>query len=165
MKITEDWIAQRCDDDCGCLIWTKQVSRDGAPVAWTQLDENGKRFKFQVRRAVWEMRNGPIPDDMRVTYKCNNPRCLTCLALASPGEINSRTWSRPDLRAKKVAALTKASRARGKLDMDKARRIRESTETLKKISHEMGISMTLASQVRRGMAWKEGANPWAGLGA
>lgn len=162
---TEAWLAERTTDDAGCQIWNLQINRYKAPITRTSASD-GPRKMLQVRRVVWEMRNGPIPDGLMVTVSCGNPRCVKCLELVTFSEVNRRTWQRPDIRARRVEAFTRSSRAlRAKLDMEKARYIRATDKTLVEVAAELGISVNLASNVRRGVAWREEGNPFAGLGA
>jgi hypothetical protein len=164
---TPEWLDERCHrDEDGCLIWRNQVDGYNMPVAWTPMDEEGKRYRVMVRRDALMHRLGrAIRCDKVVICTCGKDRCVEHLAEVSRAEVIRRTWTRPDVRARKMAAITKASRARGKLDMEKARAIRESSALLKDLSAEFGISMTLASQIRRGLAWTENRNPFRGLGA
>jgi hypothetical protein len=158
------WIRLRCkaDEDTGCLIWQQCVNQSGAPVV-TMRTEDGRKPTFQVRRKVWESRHGHIPAGMVVACTCKNSRCLTCLELVTKAEIIRRQWKKPDARAKLTAGATRASRERAKLDADKVRDIRHSNETLEVVAARCGISVSLASAVRRGVRWKE-RSPFDGLG-
>lgn len=161
-----DWIRLRCreDEDTGCLLWRQAVNHSGSPVAAKVLTD-GKKTTVQLRRQVWEHRHGPVPEGMLVTFSCKHARCLHHLELVTKAEVIRRKWTKTDARAKQIAGMTKAGRERSALDMEKAREIRNSDETLKKIAARLGISVSLASLVRRGVRWKEPANPFAGLGA
>jgi hypothetical protein len=164
MRITEEWLAERCHDDGGCQVWDRRVDRHGAPVATTPMVD-GQRNLFRVRRSVWELRKGPIPDGLYVVNFCGNSRCVRCLQVATFSDVNSQTWARPDTRARRIKAMKQGARAsRGKLDMDKARYIRGTNKTLEQVAEELGISIQLASTVRRGLTWQEECNPFAGLG-
>jgi hypothetical protein len=156
-------VERRCEEDGDCLIWTGAVNSCGAPVI-TFTNDLGKKPTVQMRRKVWEARTGKkIPKGRYVTYTCNNPRCLEHLELTTRAEITSRYWTRPDSRARLTAAATRGGRARAKASMEMAREIRASNETLKQVSQRFGISVALASMIRRGERWKEAGNPFAGL--
>lgn len=158
------WIRLRCDrdEDTGCLLWKQHVSKTGAPVA-TKRSDDGRKPAFQIRRVVWEHKNGPIPCGMVVTCSCGKSRCLSHLELITKAEVIRRQWQRPDLRAKLLAGMTKAGRARVLMTIEKAREIRASNDTLKVAAEKHGISISLASMIRRNIRWKEEANPFAGL--
>ena len=164
---TPEWLAERCHrDEDGCLIWRGKIDGYNMPVTTTPRDANGKRTNVMVRRDALAVRLGrPIPKSMRVICTCGKDRCVEHLAEVPPAEVIRRQWKRTDHRVKRIASLTKASRKRGKLDMEKALDIRNSTEPLKTFAERYGVSITLASQVRRGLLWKEDRNPWVGLGA
>jgi hypothetical protein len=158
------WIAQRCteDEDTGCMVWGGTTNPSGAPTA-TPKRENGRKPTLQLRRIAWQERHGEIPEGMLVTYSCKNPRCLRHLELVTKAEVVRRQWQKTDARAKLTAGATRASRKRAKLDMDRAREIRNSNETLEVIAARMGISVALASQVRRGERWKDDTNPFGAM--
>lgn len=166
MNFPLDWIELRCrrDEDTGCLLWRQLVNPSGAPVA-TKLTPDGRKPTVQVRREVWEQRHGPIPDGFLVAVSCGNPRCLEHLELITKSEVMRRQWARTDVRAKRTAGVTRASRKHAKVDMETAREIRASNETLEQVAERLAISTTLASMIRRGVRWQELADPFAGLGA
>jgi hypothetical protein len=82
---------------CGCLsnpyhpeylenfkkkFWSKvKESQDGCRV-WTGTLRNGygrigyQRKQISCTRLIWEWNNGPIPDQMLVCHKCDNPSCV-----------------------------------------------------------------------------------------
>lgn len=64
-----------------CLVWTKTTNRTGG---YGQIWCDGKRL--YVHRVVWELNNGPIPDEMCVLHHCDNPPCcnLDHLFLGTP---------------------------------------------------------------------------------
>lgn len=161
-NITEQWIRARCKEDGDCLLWRLGVKDSGRPTYRAKLVD-GRRPSIQIARKWWELTRGPIPKGRCVTVTCGNPRCLEHLELVTRSEVNSRLWQNAATRAKKTRALTESGKRRAKLDMEKARYIRESNATLKEVAQELGISFQLASRVRRGIAWKEQASPFAGL--
>ena len=163
---TLEWIKLRCRPqmDSDCMLWAQGTNPAGAPIA-TKLLPTGKKPTVQLRRVVWEHKHGPIPDGMLVTVSCGHATCLQHLELTTKSEVIRRQWAKTEARAKLVAGVTKKSRQRGKLDMEAARDIRHSNEPLEVCAARHGVSMTLASLVRRGLRWREERNPFAGLGA
>ena len=53
-----------------CWIWTGVKS----PKGYGQIGVGGKMQR--AHRFAWEMTNGPIPDDLCVLHKCDNPSCV-----------------------------------------------------------------------------------------
>lgn len=164
MTIPMDWIRLRCrcDEDTDCMLWNQMVSKHGAPIT-TFLLPDGRKPTQQLRRVVWQHRNGPIPDGLYVTYSCKHSRCLRHLELVSRSELNRRMWSKPDMRARMVAASTKASRANAKVDEEIARQIRNSSDSMGVEAQRYGISQSLVAMIRRGERWRDETNPFARL--
>lgn len=54
-----------------CYVWTKTKDRDGyGRFTWLN--------KFYItHRLAYEAAYGPIPDDMSVLHRCDNPGCCT----------------------------------------------------------------------------------------
>ena len=161
-----NWIRLRCriDPDTNCWLWLQGTNPSGAPVA-SRRNESGKKPLFQLRRVVWEHRNGPIPEGKLVTVSCKHANCLMHLELTTKAEVVRRQWTKADARAKLTAASTKAGRQRAKASPEVAREIRMSNDTLEVVAARHGISISLASMIRRGQRWQEVSNPFAGLGA
>lgn len=145
------------------MLWLQAVSHGGAPVA-TKRTPDGKKPSVQIRRQVWERRHGPVPEGLVVAVSCGHQTCLTHLETITRAEVVRRQWAKKDERAKLTAAITQASRKRAKTDMQAAREIRASNQTLEVVAAQHGISVTLASLIRRGERWREVGNPFAGLG-
>jgi hypothetical protein len=54
----------------GCWIWHRGIDKQG----YGTLKCWGKVSK--AHRVSWELHNGPIPDDLFVCHKCDNPPCV-----------------------------------------------------------------------------------------
>lgn len=151
----------RCVEDGDCLLWDGSVDRRGFPRF--NIKVNGKPKTYQVRRLAWELKNGrPVPAGMKVTSTCGHRLCLQHLDLITHGEAVSKAANQPQSIARRIANGLKM-RAVAKLDMEKARYIRESTKTTVELAGELGVSFSQAARIRRGEAWKEYSNPFAGL--
>ena len=146
-------------EDGDCLMWTGRLSCScGHP----------KFGDMVMRRAVWVLRHGEIRPDQLVTVTCGRAACLEHLALTSKSEIAKRTNADPRVKAIKKIKNTKASRAKApKLDMEKARAIRDSQDDNKTEAAKWNLSHGMVSKIRLGKAWAESfqANPFQGLGA
>ena len=65
-------------------------------------------------------------------------------------------------RAAKIASTRRAN-INKKLDMDKAREIRMSTESGPVLAARYGVNKSLINGIKRGTAWKDYSNPFAAL--
>jgi hypothetical protein len=161
--LTLETIAERSIEDGDCLLWDRSTDAKGLPRLTVKVD--GKSTTLQIRRVVWELKTGKkVPDGMRVTVNCGHRLCLEHLELIPPGEVVSRTAKRADVQSKRVVGGLK-SRERAKLDTEAARYIRQTDKTGAALAQELGVGPTTISRVRRGVAWRESSNPFAGLGA
>ena len=62
---------ERAVEQDGCLIWTGSQHKSGYPVCrWEGV--TGK----SLRRVVYQLSRGDLPDDMFIEMTCNNPRCV-----------------------------------------------------------------------------------------
>ena len=68
-------------------------------------------------------------------------------------------------RTAKIAKTRRHSNVNKKLDIDKAREIRMSTESGPVLAARYGVNRSLISRIKRGTDWKDYANPYAALGA
>jgi hypothetical protein len=163
MSINKELILSKLEEDGDCFLWTGSLDSKGIPRMSVRVD--GKSTTLQIRRFMWKHKTGkPAPDHLKVTVTCGNPRCLEHMELIPPGEVVSRTAKRANVKTKRRLSGLR-SRERAKIDMEKARDIRNSDEPLRVVAERHGISLTNASRVRRNLSWKEDGNPFAGLGA
>jgi hypothetical protein len=61
---------QRVDKTDYCWNWTGKFSEKG----YGAMRYHGRRIL--VHRAAWELANGPIPPDLCVLHRCDNPACV-----------------------------------------------------------------------------------------
>lgn len=58
------------EDENGCLVYAGGYSaRSGHKQMWHEGQMRS------VHRVAWQLANGPIPDDMCVCHRCDNPPC------------------------------------------------------------------------------------------
>lgn len=56
--------------ECGCWIWTGYTDAKGVPVRRTATSNT------TAARALWERRNGPVPDGLLLGSLCGNRLCV-----------------------------------------------------------------------------------------
>lgn len=155
------WIKARCVEDGDCLLWDRSCDRTGVPRV--SVKDGTKTKTYQVRRIVWALKTGePVRNDVRVTVTCGNKRCVCHLEAIEPGEVVRRTAQRADVKRRRILNGLR-SRERAKLDMDKARAIREANKTIAELAQEFGVGETTISRIRRGVAWQELQSPFASM--
>jgi hypothetical protein len=153
----ESRIVQKMQEDADCLIWTGRLSKSsGHPKYGDKV----------VRRVVWQAKHGPLKPGQLVTVTCGNPKCLEHLAITNKSEIAKKTNADPRVKAIKRIKSVALSRAKAKLDMQKAREIRASDLNNHEQAAIYGITHSMVSKIRTGKAWVEQhSNPFTGLGA
>ena len=65
------WDAVRVGSPDGC--WT---SAAGTPIKFGYRRVGWRGTKVIVHRLAWELTHGPIPADMKVLHRCDNPACV-----------------------------------------------------------------------------------------
>lgn len=160
------WFRDRTKDDGDCWLWTAGVCDRGFP-RFTDRVKFTTRSK-QARRVLWELHSGEKAGARQVTTTCKNRLCMNPehLAAISKSDVVREVWRQPAARARKVLAGMENTRARPttKLDMIKARYIRNSDKSCTALAKELGVSVALVSKVRTNKCWREShASPFAGL--
>lgn len=57
------------NESTGCLEWTRFIDKAG----YGRVRYDGE--SGYVHRFVWEREHGPIPEDLLLRHKCDNPKC------------------------------------------------------------------------------------------
>lgn len=137
--------------EAGCLVWTgcRDVNGYGR-VYW-----DGKLRS--AHRIAYTMEIGPIPDDMNVCHRCDNPPCCekTHLFLGSHADnmrdmtTKGRGVSPPAPRGEKmwIAKVTEA-------DVRTIRAAFAAGERRIAIAQRLGISKNIVYQVISGQSWR-----------
>lgn len=136
---------------------------------WVQGRFNGGYGKFNKRavkyglsqyahRTSWIIHFGPIPEDLQVCHRCDNPGCVNPQHLflgtsqdnmqdaSKKGRMN--TWER----------LHGAQHGRAKLTLDQVRNIQGDDRPRKEIAQEYGVSLSRISKIKQGSTWKRDLN-------
>ena len=105
--------------------------------------------KVLAHRVAYVLFNGPIPTEMCVCHRCDNPLCVnpTHLFLGSKGENNQ------DRARKNRSAVGEACGA-AKLTWEQVTEIRASAESGPRLAERFGVSSTTIYGVRNGNHWR-----------
>jgi hypothetical protein len=160
-------ILSRCTEDGGCLIWTGAFIRGRWPRMYVRID--GKEVQISLRRVVWKLSGGrDLEPGEVVAMTCGCDACLKKkhMEVIDKAEVSRRNWAKPGAKLLRSARAAAGQSARAKLDMERARAIRERLEagyTQMDVAAEFLVSQALVSRVKRNAAWKEYSNPFTGL--
>lgn len=164
-RITLKTIHDRCDEVGECWIWKDAVGKQGYPIM--RLRPGGCLL---VRRVAVALDGRPAAARQPVTCTCDEKRCCNpkhlkpstpsavAKAAAARGSFSTRS------RAAKIAAGKRSSGA-AKLTLEQAREIRASEDTGPVLAERYGVNRSLIGSIRRGVAWRDYSDPFAGLGA
>ena len=146
-----------------CLLWTGATGDSGHPI----YKPHGCGCTL-VRRAMFRLAGGELIPRKPIDTRCGDKRCLNAAHLFQ--STNSKIGQRAAQRgawsglARKVK-ISKAKRGKMKLTEEKAREIRESSESGPVLALRYGVDKSLVNNIKRGVAWRDyTASPWAGLG-
>lgn len=156
-----------------CLEWQGKMG-NGKVVPVVQSRE-GRTYStdHSVPRALWEAKNGPIPEGMILYRKCCNNACVEMkhFAVGTRAEwvANRKKKGLTKHTAAHVAALTQGARKRAytRNSLEKAREVRSlvGEHTYQEIAQQTGVSKAMVQDIAQGRAWKDHSNPFAGLGS
>jgi hypothetical protein len=159
---TLESLRARTVEEGECLIWQGYIGN-----AVPQVSHGGK--VVSVRRLILELSGKCVKPTDYAAPRCGNAACvcqehvmIRTTAQHSRAMAKSPTRNE-DLRAAKLAAVARQGRA--KINIQQAREIRCSEESGTVLAERYGIDKGLVSRIRRGEAWREFSNPFAGLGA
>lgn len=169
MKHTLESIHARCIPAEGdCLIWQGATTTGkGRPLPNIKHNNgtngSGRKLVMELAR-----KRKPSPQHTLVVHTCGNRLCLNPdhLRWATVSEVRQQAaLNRPAdlLRIRRIASTSRAARSR--ITWEQAQTIRASTEPLTKMSQLYGISVATASNIRRGITWRDYTTPFTGLGA
>ena len=153
----------------GCMIWTGGFVRGRWPRMYARID--GKETSISVRPVIWRLTGGrELQPGEVITMTCGCDACLRRkhMEVIDKGEVSRRNWAKPGAKLLRSVKCRESSSARAKLDMEKAREIRDRIadgETQLALAPAYQVSQALISRVARGTSWKEPVSPFSGLGA
>lgn len=141
----------RCKPVHGCMVWTGYVDPRRGPVARIGKDEP----PISARRMVWQSKRKAL--DYQQTVRMRDDCEANCIEYSHmrlgrrEDAAKGRTQSLPT--RQRMAEVFQRNRA--KLDWDKVRAIRASTEKEAVLALRYGVSKPTIGQVRRGETWHE----------
>jgi len=159
---TLESLLARTVEEGECLLWDGYIG-NGVP----QVSHGGK--VVSVRRLILELSGKDVGPTDYASPKCRNAACVCQEHIvhrtnAQHASAMAKAPTRNhDLRAAKLAAV--ARKGDTKINIEQAREIRCSDESGPILAERYGIGKGLIARIRRGEAWREFSNPFAGLGA
>lgn len=129
----------------GCIEWDGNKNKNG----YGMISISNKRH--QITRLIYTMRIGPIPDNMFVCHRCDNPNCINPSHLFLGSALDNST----DM-------VQKGRQAKGnkngnsKLDEEKVitiRSLHKNGYSLKEISRQFNISKANTSDIVNRKTW------------
>jgi hypothetical protein len=148
---TTETVRSRVIEEGNCWIWQHGLNSAGYPMASIhgRVSLVGAWLYFHL--------NGGEPDRKHfITTKCRNKLCVSplCLQRESRSDVNRRRKMNP---AKKYAMYRDQSFKNGfaKIDMEKAREIRASSDHWTVIAEKYGLKQDAIYKIRANKSWIE----------
>lgn len=116
------------EDENGCWVWQKQCTPNGYGRKW--VDGTG----VLSHRWYYEQAVGPIPEGLQIDHLCRVKRCC------NPAHLEAVTGTENRRRASKVTH-------------DGVRHVRAEGMTATEAARYLGVSVTAASNIVRGLTW------------
>ena len=141
-----DYIAERSipEPNSGCHLWLNSSDKDG--YGWAHWQGRTRK----AHRLAWEAARGPIPGNLCVCHKCDNPGCVNVehkwLGTNEENTADRVVKGRSNVargEAQYAAVLTEAD----------VLAIRASTASGRDLAREYKVTFQTISDVRRGRRW------------
>lgn len=133
----------------GCWGWRGSRTNSGRGYGAIKAQQK----KYMAHRVAYEIFNGPIPDNLWVLHKCDNPICSnpdhlwlgTCAD--NVGDMLQKGRHSPNgLRGSEIGS--------SKLTEDQIPLIRADARPCSWIAKEYGVTGNMISQIKRRKAWR-----------
>lgn len=147
-----------------CWLWNQGTSTNGYPI----MKLRGCGCKL-VRRLAAESAGHELKERQPVIPTCGeklcvNPAHMKPTTISEVGKIAARRGAfSSHQRAASIAASRRSGRA--KITEAIASEIRASLDPETTLAQRYGVNRSLIGRIRRGDAWRDYRNPFAGLGA
>lgn len=142
-----------------CWIWTGGK----LPGGYGLFHEGRKNIR--AHRYSWELANGPIPDDLIVCHKCDNPPCVNLdhLFLGTDADNVKDKMDKgrgPDMKEVSKYRRNPAGERNGRAvhrweTIEEIRQLHASGRSCNNIAQEFGFSSGYISRIVRRIIWKE----------
>lgn len=157
---TVESLLARTEEVGECRVWTG-YSCNKTP----QVEHEGKIVS--VRRLIVQLRGDPIKGKF-FGVKCHTELCvcpehIIQRSAVSHARVMAKASAKHQASKSLAQVIARRKRTDIKMDMDKAREIRKSEESGQALAVRYGVSRSLINKVKRGVYWKDSANPFAGL--
>lgn len=137
-------LARAVEMPSGCIEYGINPTRHG----YGRVSLSGT--KLLAHRAAWVLAHGPIPDQLHVLHRCDNPPCVNPEHLF----LGTQAINMAD-KASKGRAQRGTTHAMHKLTDTEVRQIRARRgETHRCIATEFGVSRGLIGQILNGTIWR-----------
>lgn len=123
-----------------CWIWTGQLDQTGYGV----LKYHQKAYK--AHRAMWALRNGPIPEGKYACHKCDTPACI------NPEHIFIGTQG-DNMKDAKRKGRTRANRGRSDDEIRMAKAMVRGGMPRSKVAKHFGIDTGSMTRIMQGVLY------------
>mgnify|MGYP003420499485 FL=1 len=157
-------IKDRSTMDGDCWVYNTDAKTEHHRK-YAQVKHKGQHFL--ARRLAYELARGELPVDARVVPCCGNPYCIfpwhqEAMTESEKQKVAAERGAFSSIaRGKKIAESRRA--AQSKLTEAQAMEIRASSESGPVLAKKYGINRSRVNAIKRGDAWKDYSNPFAGL--
>jgi hypothetical protein len=128
----------------GCWQWRSHTDKDGYGVL------PGDSKNTRAHRLSYEIHNGPIPNEMVVCHKCDNPGCVNPNHLFV-GTIKDNAQDA----LKKSRHYVGEKNGRSKLTEENVKEILHSSLNGQQLADKFGVTRSTVNCVRRGDTWQK----------
>lgn len=118
---------------------------------YVKIRRGGK--KVFLHRHIYRLFVGPIPDDMVIRHKCDNPKCINPEHLEI-GFVADNNKDARDRGRHRSGRPTGVSNGRHKLTEQQVLEIRNNSLSIRKLAKQYGISSCTVHSIKNKKLWK-----------
>lgn len=141
---------EKVDKTGDCWNWTATLDGSG----YGMIGSGGAKGKNRkAHRVSWEFRNGPIPANLCVMHRCDNPRCVNPdhLMLGTVAE-NNADRDRKGRAARTDGEFSPSAKLTTTMALSILRRVRAG-ENAAQLAAEFGVSKGTIYAIKSGQNW------------
>lgn len=136
----------------GCIIWCGHKNLDGYGLIRDTIGPC-KQGNILAHRLAYQIFRGPIPDDMRVLHKCDNPACVNPYHLFLGTQLDNVTDMIKKGRGRKGEKHGNAKLTNANVIFAR-RRYSAGGISQQKLAEILGVSQATLWRAIRGRTWK-----------